>query len=53
MDRKQMIEALVNQIDDWDLESLILWAMEVRRDLLEQYSDEELERAYKFEVLGE
>jgi hypothetical protein len=51
--REEMINELVNQIDDWDLETLIDWAKDVRRQSLEQETDKRLKEIYQVEILGE
>lgn len=51
--KAEKIDAIIEQIDNWDLETLIDWAKERRRELLEKESDEVIDEAYHAEVIGD
>jgi hypothetical protein len=46
--REEMIEAIVNQVDDWDLATLIEVAKRNLREELKRATDEEMESEYLF-----
>lgn len=47
MDREEMIEVLVDDMDSWDTEVLLDWAMCERRLDLEGLQDEDIEIQYE------
>lgn len=52
MTREEMIEALVDQVDNWDFDTLLSFARDYRREALAQESPETLSRLYDEEVKG-
>jgi len=43
MNRSEKIDALVNEMDDWDLETLRDWAKETRREMLQKFSSDAID----------
>lgn len=52
MTRKQKIEAIVEQMENWDLETIIEVAKDMRRDELKRLSAKQIETLYQHEVTG-
>jgi hypothetical protein len=50
--RKIMIEQIVESMDGWDLEEVLRWAKDVRRDMLKSVDDETVEGEW-YENVGQ
>ncbi len=49
MSREQKVEDILDAMDNWDLETLVSWAKDVRRNLLENLSDIEIQECWETE----
>ena len=47
MTREEKIAAIVNGIDDWDLDTVVQYAKDRMEDFLVEVNDEELNREYQ------
>ncbi len=52
MTNQEKIKAICDQMDNWDLETLLDWAKGARGALLMQLSDGMLEQVYQEDVVG-
>ncbi len=47
LNREDKIEAIIEKMLDWDSEALLQWAIETRQDMLEQATDEIVDKEYE------
>lgn len=52
MSREEMTNALVDNIDNWDTQTLLYFVKEVRRDDYNEMTDEELLEHYQSVING-
>lgn len=51
MTRNDKIEAICQAMEDWDLETLMDYAKDMRRERLAQRSDQEIEHIFQEDVV--
>ena len=52
MNRNQMIDEILKEVEDWDIETLIDWVQYEKLIRFKRMSDEEIEEEYRF-LIGE
>ena len=45
--RGQMVEEMIDELDDWDLDTLLVWAKENMKERLENLDDDTLTASYQ------
>jgi hypothetical protein len=50
MTRENMINALVEQVDNWDMEYIIQLVKDTRKSHLEDLTDEQLKHLYQVDI---
>jgi hypothetical protein len=51
-EREKKIAAICDAMDNWDLETLLQWAKDVRGDMLKNVGDDVIELEYQEDVVG-
>ena len=53
LSRKQKIDTIVNQVNAWDLDTIMDYAKDCMREKLKTCSPEELEDEYNYQIMSD